>query len=100
MEIAKRVDPAVTAIISGHSHQGYNCLVPDPKGNDRIVIQGDFYGHLLQRLDLTVDKANHKVVKASAQIWWWTTRPAKANNTLNLAMTATGDHRRCQDHCC
>lgn len=66
VQIAKRVDPSVSAIISGHSHQGYNCLVPDPNGKDRIVIQGDFYGHLLQRLDLTVDKANHKVQKVSA----------------------------------
>ncbi|MVN85492.1 bifunctional metallophosphatase/5'-nucleotidase [Deinococcus sp. HMF7620] len=65
--IAKRVDPAVTAIISGHTHQGYNCLVPDPTGKDRIVIQGEQYGHLLQRLDLTVDKANHKVITVKAE---------------------------------
>ncbi|MFB9993016.1 bifunctional metallophosphatase/5'-nucleotidase [Deinococcus oregonensis] len=87
VQIAKRVDPAVTAIISGHSHQGYNCLVPDPKGNDRIVIQGDFYGHLLQRLNLTVDKANHEVMQASAQnvVVDYTAR--KANNTLDFGMT-------------
>ncbi|THF71310.1 bifunctional metallophosphatase/5'-nucleotidase [Deinococcus sp. Arct2-2] len=87
VQIAKRVDPAVTAIISGHSHQGYNCLVPDPKGNDRIVIQGDFYGHLLQRLNLTVDKANHEVMKASAQNLVVDYTARKANNTLDFGMT-------------
>ncbi len=66
IDIAKRVDPAVNAIISGHTHQGYNCLVPDPAGNGRVVIQGDFYGHLLQRLDLQIDKANHKLLSIKA----------------------------------
>ncbi len=61
VDIAKRVDPAVNAIISGHTHQGYNCLV-----NGRVVIQGDFYGHLLQRLDLQVDKASHKLLSIKA----------------------------------
>ncbi|PNY82227.1 bifunctional metallophosphatase/5'-nucleotidase [Deinococcus koreensis] len=87
VQIAKRVDVAVTAIISGHSHQGYNCLVPDPKGKDRIVIQGQQYGHLLQRLDLKVDKANHEVmtVRAANLVVNYDTR--KANNTLDFAMT-------------
>ncbi len=66
IDIAKRVDPAVNAIISGHTHQGYNCLVPDPAGGSRVVIQGDFYGHLLQRLDLSVDTANHKLLSIKA----------------------------------
>ena len=66
VDIAKRVDPAVSAIVSGHTHQGYNCLVPDPAGNNRIVLQGDFYGHLLQRLDMQIDKASHKVLSIKA----------------------------------
>lgn len=61
VDIANRLNPAVKAIISGHTHQGYNCVV-----GGRTVIQGDFYGHLLQRLDITVDKANHKLVSISA----------------------------------
>ncbi|GAA0518317.1 bifunctional metallophosphatase/5'-nucleotidase [Deinococcus depolymerans] len=87
VDIAKRVDPAVSAIISGHSHQGYNCLVPDPTGKDRIVIQGDFYGHLLQRLDLTVDKANHQVmsVKAANLVVDYTAR--EKAGTLDFGMT-------------
>ncbi|MFT2718391.1 bifunctional metallophosphatase/5'-nucleotidase [Deinococcus sp. A31D244] len=88
VDIAKRVDPAVSAIISGHSHQGYNCLVPDPTGKDRIVIQGDFYGHLLQRLDLTVDKANHKVMTVAAANLVVNYDERKANGTRDAAMTA------------
>ncbi len=66
VDIAKNIDPAVNAIISGHTHQGYNCTVPDPNGTPRVVIEGDFYGHLLQRLDLTVDPAAHKVLDIRA----------------------------------
>ncbi len=56
VDIVNRLDPAVNAVISGHTHQGYNCVV-----NGRTVIQGDFYGHLLQRLDLTITPSSKKV---------------------------------------
>ncbi|WP_291426849.1 bifunctional UDP-sugar hydrolase/5'-nucleotidase [Deinococcus sp.] len=56
VDIVNRLDPAVNAVISGHTHQGYNCLV-----NGRTVIEGDFYGHLLQRLDLTITPSTKKV---------------------------------------
>ncbi|WP_308425418.1 bifunctional metallophosphatase/5'-nucleotidase [Deinococcus sedimenti] len=87
VDIAKRVDPAVSAIISGHSHQGYNCLVPDPTGKDRIVIQGEQYGHLLQRLDLVVDKANHRVMEVKAANLVVNYDARKANGTLDASMT-------------
>ena len=85
--IAAKVDPAVNAIISGHTHQGYNCLVPDPAGGSRVVIQGDFYGHLLQRLDLQVDKVNHKLnsIKAANVVM-----DAGANTTIPRDATQAG----------
>jgi 5'-nucleotidase len=61
VDIVNKLDPSIKAVVSGHTHQGYNCMV-----GGRVVIQGDFYGHLLQRLDLTVDKANHKLLAVSA----------------------------------
>lgn len=87
IDIAKRIDPAVNAIISGHTHQGYNCLVPDPAGNNRIVLQGDFYGHLLQRIDMQVDKANHKVLSIKAQN---VVMDASATTTIAKDPTETG----------
>ena len=60
-DIVNRLDPAVSAVISGHTHQGYNCTI-----NGRVVIQGDFYGHLLQRLDMTVDKRANRVTAIRA----------------------------------
>ncbi|GMA15457.1 bifunctional metallophosphatase/5'-nucleotidase (plasmid) [Deinococcus metallilatus] len=86
--IAQKIDPAVSAIISGHTHQGYNCLVPDPNGKPRIVIEGEVYGHLLQRLDLVVDKANHNVMQVKAQNVVINYASRKANGTLDSNMTA------------
>lgn len=60
-DIVNRLDPRVDAVISGHTHQGYNCVV-----NGRTVIQGDFYGHLLQRLDMTIDRRQHRVLNIRA----------------------------------
>ncbi|WP_407570039.1 bifunctional metallophosphatase/5'-nucleotidase [Deinococcus altitudinis] len=87
IDIAKRVDPAVNAIISGHTHQGYNCLVPDPAGKGRVVIQGDFYGHLLQRLDLQVDMANHKLLSIKAAN---VVMDASSATTISKDATQTG----------
>ncbi|GHF48846.1 5'-nucleotidase [Deinococcus metalli] len=87
VSIAKRVDPAVSAIISGHTHKGYNCLIPDPTGKDRIVIEGDFYGHLLQHLELKVDVANHAVMSVSAANLVVDYTAREAAGTLDFNMT-------------
>ncbi|PTA67350.1 bifunctional metallophosphatase/5'-nucleotidase [Deinococcus arcticus] len=84
VDIAKGLDPAVSAIMTGHTHRGYNCRVPDPNGTPRVVIQGDALGHLLQRLDLTVDLRTNRVlaVKASNVV------VDAANTAKDPAMTA------------
>ena len=84
VKIAQTLDPAVGAIMTGHTHRGYNCTVAGPDGAPRPVIQGDAYGHLLQRLDLQVDTRAHKLlaVKASNVVVNAATGPK------NAAMTA------------
>ena len=62
IDIANKLDPAVNVVMSAHTHRGYSCLI-----GGRTIIQGDAYGHLLQRVDLKVDKANHKVLNVSAR---------------------------------
>ncbi|KPC54853.1 bifunctional metallophosphatase/5'-nucleotidase [Amantichitinum ursilacus] len=59
--ITRRLDPAVVAVLSGHTHQGYNCRV-----NNTVVTQADAYGHLATRLTLSVDKASASVVGVKA----------------------------------
>ncbi len=66
VKIAQGLDAGIGAIMTGHTHRGYNCVVPDPAGKPRTVIQGDSYGHLLQRLDLQVDTRLHKLLSVKA----------------------------------
>lgn len=67
VDIAKRLDSAISVIMTGHTHRGYNCMVPGPNGQDRVVIQGDAYGHLLQRLDLSIDTRTNRVLSVQAK---------------------------------
>lgn len=53
VDVVQRLDKSVMAVMTGHTHQGYNCVV-----DGRPVIQGSAQGALLQRLDFTVTRKN------------------------------------------
>lgn len=48
--IARRLDPAVKLIVSGHSHTGFQCKV-----DDRTITQAQMGGHVLSRIKLEID---------------------------------------------
>src|SRR3954469_7707795 len=56
VDINQDVDPAVDLIVSAHTHQAYNCLLPDRNGTPRLVTQAGFYGRLVTDIRLTVDR--------------------------------------------
>ena len=62
VDIADRLDPAVQVVISGHTHQEYVCTRPD----GRLITQSGFYGRLLTRIDLTVERASGKLLTKEA----------------------------------
>jgi 5'-nucleotidase len=62
VEVARRLDPAVDVLISGHSHQGYLCNV-----GPLLVTQGGSYGHLLTELTLQVTPGTHRVTARKAR---------------------------------
>jgi 5'-nucleotidase len=62
LDIADRLDPAVQVVISGHTHQEYVCTRPD----GRLITQSGFYGRLLTRIDLTVERASGKLLAKDA----------------------------------
>lgn len=63
--IAKAASASVDVIFTGHSHQQYNCVIDDPKGNPRTVIQGSSFGRLLSVVDLKIDKRTRDVVRSA-----------------------------------
>lgn len=54
--IARRLDPAIRLIISGHTHKGFQCKV-----EGRTITQAQMGGHVLSRIKLSIDPASGTV---------------------------------------
>ncbi|MBI1770919.1 MAG: bifunctional metallophosphatase/5'-nucleotidase, partial [Burkholderiales bacterium] len=61
IEISKKLDKAISLIVSGHSHQGYTCKI-----DGRLVVQGRSYGSFLTESTLTIDRKTNQVINAVA----------------------------------
>jgi 5'-nucleotidase len=53
--INERIDPAVDFIVSGYTHQPYNCELPVPGGQPRLVTHAGAYGRLVTDIRLTLN---------------------------------------------
>ncbi|MFB1480409.1 bifunctional UDP-sugar hydrolase/5'-nucleotidase [Corallococcus sp. RDP092CA] len=62
VDIAARLDPAVSVIVSGHTHNAYNCTL-----SGKLVTSAASVGRLVTDIDLTLDATTGQVVKARAQ---------------------------------
>ncbi len=62
VDIVKKFDRAVDVVISGHTHQAYNCEI-----DGRLVTSADKYGTLVTAIDLKLDPATHDVISAKAE---------------------------------
>jgi 5'-nucleotidase len=61
IEITKKLDKAISLVVSGHSHQGYTCKI-----DGRLVVQGRSYGSFLTESTLTIDRKTNQVINAVA----------------------------------
>lgn len=55
------LDPEIDAIITGHTHLPYNCLLPDAAGQPRIVTSAYSYGRIVSELQLVLDRRTNDV---------------------------------------
>ena len=55
------LDPEIDAMITGHTHLPYNCVLDDPAGQPRIVTSAYSYGRVVSELDLVLDKRTDDV---------------------------------------
>jgi len=62
VDITKRLDPAVSVVFSGHTHQAYNCRV-----DGKVLIQGALYGKVISDVNLVFDKATRDLVGVSSK---------------------------------
>ena len=50
LTIAQNLSPKIDAIVSGHTHTAYNCVVKDPKGNPRLFTSASSFGRMVTKL--------------------------------------------------
>lgn len=55
------LDPEIDVVITGHTHLPYNCVLPDPAGQPRIVTSAYSYGRVVTEVNLVLDRRNHDV---------------------------------------
>lgn len=65
--IVNQLDDAVDLVISGHTHQAYNCLVANRDGRLISVTSANAQGRVLTDIDLLINKASGKVLDVAAQ---------------------------------
>ena len=61
VDIVQRMDPSIDAVVSGHTHQAYNCTIAG-----KLVTSASSFGRLVTDIDLKVDRKTGDVVKMSA----------------------------------
>jgi 2',3'-cyclic-nucleotide 2'-phosphodiesterase (5'-nucleotidase family) len=62
--IAKRLNPAIDVIVSGHTHTPYVCNIPDPLGRRRLVTSASSFGRLFTDIRLTYNMRTHNIVRS------------------------------------
>jgi 5'-nucleotidase len=66
LPIVQRLDPAITTIISGHTHWAYICRNTPQIGAGRLLTSAGKYGYFLTDLRLEFDPATHRLVGQDA----------------------------------
>ncbi len=67
VDIVGRLHGAVDLVVTGHTHQAYNCRLPNAEGRDIPVTSAGSFGRLITRIDLTLDRASRDVIGAAAE---------------------------------
>ncbi len=61
VDIVNRLDDSVDAVISGHTHNAYNCVI-----DGKLVTSAASFGRLVTKVDLTIDRKSGDVVEMQA----------------------------------
>ena len=59
--INSALSPAIDVVITGHTHLPYNCVLPDPAGQPRIVTSAYSFGRVVTEVNLVLDKRTKDV---------------------------------------
>jgi 5'-nucleotidase len=62
VDIVPKLDKAIDVVVSGHTHQAYNCII-----DGRLVTSAHRFGTLVTEIDLRLDAKTRDVVSAKAE---------------------------------
>lgn len=62
--LAAQASPDIAAIVTGHWHEPFNGMLPDPNGVPRPVVEAGCYGQLINEITLRLDPRTGEVVRA------------------------------------
>jgi 5'-nucleotidase len=61
-DIVSRMDASIDVVVSGHTHQAYNCNL-----SGKLVTSASSFGRLVTDIDLSIDRRTGDVISASAE---------------------------------
>lgn len=67
VEIARTMDPAIDALVTGHTHQPYVCSINDPAGKPRLVTSAASYGQVVTESTLVINQHTGDVVREKSK---------------------------------
>jgi 5'-nucleotidase len=95
LDVISRLDPDIDVIVSGHTHQFSNALLPNSNGEPVLVTQAFSAGTAYADIDLTIDTASGDVVAKSAQVitTWGDEGPGLTPDSAVAELVAQADAR-------
>ena len=93
VDIVKRLDDEVDVVVSGHTHQFTNALLPTSSGKLALVTQSFSYSTAYAQIDLEIDRATRDVTAKSAlvQTTWADEGPGLTPDPAAAALQAAAD---------
>lgn len=68
VEIQAGLHPEIDLLVTGHTHQPYNCVMTDPAGKPRHVTSAFSFGRIISEIDLPINKRTGEVVRADVTV--------------------------------
>jgi 5'-nucleotidase len=67
LPVLAKLDPAITTIVSGHTHWAYVCRGTPQVGSGRLLTSAGKYGYFVTDLRLEFDPATHRLISQDAK---------------------------------
>jgi len=64
-DAARAMSPDIDVILGGHWHTAFNCMIPDPNGVPRPVLEASNHGRVLGEVNLSLDATTGEVIRSA-----------------------------------